>query len=236
VLAKRGERQLRLRDRLVASARALEIERRAGERPRPLPRAQIGDARARDDIAAAREPLGEQQALLVVPAGIRRELRAEQRDLDLGLGAARVFLGAREPMPARVEIEPAVVRDRGPELDPARERRLRDRRAIPQREQLEPQRARQIGEPAVVAAEPAHPALDRRREPEEPQHPPPVLPARLVPARREPAQSALDRLRIERDLDGILRARDERVGERDPAAAVFDPPLHVLTPRKTARR
>jgi len=48
-----------------------------------------------------------------------------------------------------------------------------------------------------------------RRAVEEAEHPPPVLAARLVLAPGEPAQAALDGLRIRRDLDAVAGAVDQ---------------------------
>lgn len=47
---------------------------------------------------------------------------------------------------------------------------------------------------------------------------------------REPAQTALDRERIVRDLDRGPRAMDQRVGEGHPATMLGDPALDIVAP------
>jgi hypothetical protein len=187
-------------------AGATDVGRRTVERPRAQARTLALETGAVTvGVDRAQRLRGEQPIDLgVVRAngggitGIDRELSAHEAGLDrrTGTGHRGQALGAREPVHARASITARVMSDRDAGVDPARQWRLGDRRPVPQRQLLESQVARQIGEAAVVVTKPAHPLLDRRREAEEAQHPAAILATALVVAPRESAQAALDRLWI----------------------------------------
>ena len=168
-------------------------------------------------------------------AFIGGQARGEQVALELFFGVACFGSRTLEKGAAGIQIAHAMMHRGEPEIDPRGDRRLGDGRPLPQAQLLEPLRCRQVGEAAVILGEPARPLLDARRHAEETQHPATVLAAGLVLARGETAQPFFDGLQIGGDVDRTPRALDEAVGERRPAAVLFDEVIHIVGPAKTDR-